>query len=270
MIKAIKQRTSVRSYEKKPLSNSDKALVQKILESTEKKKGPYNHQVKLFFVNNEIKDGGKIGTYGFVKNPPAFIGGVVENSKEGMIDFGFLFEEVILKLTENDLGTVWLGGTFSRDDFDIETDDHEIIPAVSPVGHSTKKSIREKIIRGFAKADKRKAFDELFFLGKELNPIDESHQYYKYLKAVQVGPSASNKQPWRILVIDDTFHLYLNRTKGYGSKLKMDIQAIDMGIALSHLTLSLNEDNYKPIFKKKKPIDLEDSEYIISIKTNKA
>lgn len=270
MIEAIKKRTSIRSYEKKPLSDNDKSKVKEILNAVEKKKGPFDNQVKFFFVDNKIKDGGKIGTYGFVKNPPAFIGGVVKNTKESMIDFGFLFEEVILKLTENDLGTVWLGGTYSRDDFDIETNEDEIIAAVSPVGYSANKSIREKIIRGFAKADKRKPFDELFFLGKELSSINESHQYYKYLKAVQVGPSASNKQPWRIVLIDDTFHLYLNRTKGYGDKLKMDIQAIDMGIALSHLYLALKEDGYTPIFIIKKPIELDDSEYIISIQIKKS
>ncbi|MFP4478926.1 MAG: nitroreductase family protein [Candidatus Izemoplasmatales bacterium] len=265
MIKAIQKRTSIRSYEKKPLSDTDKAKVKKILDSIEKNQGPFNHQVKFFYVDNKIKSGGKIGTYGFVKNPPAFIGGVVENTSQGMIDFGFLFEQVILELTKADLGTVWLGGTFNRDDFDIESKDNEIIAAVSPVGYPANQSIREKIIRGFAKADKRKDFSDLFFKDSDFTPIEENHPYAQYLKAVQVGPSASNKQPWRILLMDDIFHLYLKRNKGYGNKLKLDIQAIDMGIALSHLYLSLKEDDYHPTFLENQPFELENHEYIMSI-----
>ncbi|MDA3932364.1 MAG: hypothetical protein PF513_06475 [Tenericutes bacterium] len=264
MFKTIEKRTSIRSYEKKSLSDNDKLKVKEILNVVEKKQGPFNNQVRFFFVENNNRDSGKIATYGFVKNPPAFIGGVVNNTKEGMIDFGFLFEEVILRLTEVNLGTVWLGGTFNRSDFDVEVGDDEIIAAVSPVGYSTSKSIREKVIRGFAQADRRKPFDELFFKDEKLSPIDESHKYSKYLKAIQMGPSASNKQPWRIVLINDTFHIYLNRTKGYGDKLKMDIQAIDIGIALSHLYLTLKEDNFDPVFINDKPIDLKDSEYIIS------
>ncbi|MCF7927137.1 MAG: nitroreductase [Candidatus Izimaplasma sp.] len=271
MFKVIKKRRSIRSYEKKTLSENDLNKTKEILEFVEKKQGPFNHRVKFFYVDNKNTDGRKIGTYGFIKNAPAFIAGVVKNTKEGMIDYGFLFEKVILHLTEAGLGTVWLGGTFSRDDFDVDTNDDEIIAAVSPVGYSTaKQSIREKVIRGFAKADKRKPFDELFFLGKNLTSIDDKHKYYKYLQAVQVGPSASNKQPWRIVLLDDTFHLYLNRTKGYGDKLIMDIQAIDMGIALSHLYLTLKADNHSPMFSKDKQMNLKDCEYIISIKINEA
>lgn len=270
MRKAIEKRVSVRSYEKKALTDSDQIKIKAILETAEKKKGPYNNQVRFFFVKNINENGSKIGTYGFVKNPPAFIGGVVKNDLKGMVDFGFLFEEVILRLTELNLGTVWLGGTFNRKDFDFEVGEKEIIAAISPVGYVTNKSINEKMIRSFVRADKRKPFDELFFLGYDLQQVNKNHKFHKYLEAVQAGPSASNKQPWRVVLIDDTFNFYLERTKGYGNVLKLDIQAIDIGIALSHLYLTLKEDNYSLVFIEEKPLDLEDSEYIISIKISKA
>jgi len=269
MQKIIEKRVSVRSYQKIPLTDFDQKKVKETLESVEKKSGPFHNKVRFFYSKNEVKDGGKIGTYGFVKNPPAFIGGVVKNTLSGMVDFGFLFEEVILRLTELHLGTVWLGGTFNRKDFDVEVNEGEIIAAVSPVGYEAAKTINEKVIRNFIKANKRKPFDELFFSGYDLNKIKEDHPYYQYLKAVQSGPSASNKQPWRIVIIDDMFNFYLKRTKGYGNMLKLDIQAIDIGIALSHLYLTLVEDNYSPVFLEEKPLDLEDAEYIISIKNIK-
>lgn len=266
MHEAIKKRISIRSYAKKPLSPTDRRKISEILEDARKKTGPFNHQVRFFFVGNKDDGGKKIGTYGFVKNPPAFVGGVVENTREGMVDFGFLFEEVILRLTEENLGTVWLGGTFHRSDFDVETDGDTIIPAVSPVGYPAERSLREKVIRGMARSDKRKPFDELFFSGVDLSPVDDKHPYRKYLEAVRAAPSASNKQPWRIIMTDDVFHVYLKRTQGYGKNLPVDIQAIDIGIALSHVVLPLEEDDNHPTFVKRKPTDVEGWEYVLSIR----
>jgi nitroreductase len=268
MKSAIEKRISVRSYFKKPLTDEDCAKVKDILNSYKNKKGPFNNQVDFFFTENKNTTGNKIGTYGFVKNPPAFIGGVVKNTTYGMIDFGFLFEEIILKLTNAGLGTVWLGGTFNRSDFSVDVKEDEILAAISPVGYPTNQSIREKMIRGLSRANKRLPFNELFFLGESLEKIDKSHKYYHCLEAVQAGPSASNKQPWRIVVIKNTFHFFIKRTKGYGNLLKMDIQAIDIGIALSHLYLYLQADKYTPHFIEDKPFDIENLEYIISIVNN--
>jgi len=57
---------------------------------------------------------------------------------------------------------------------------------------------------------------------------------------VRIAPSASNKQPWRIVKIEGAWHFFLERTKGYGDGiifklLKLaDIQRLDMGIAMCH------------------------------------
>jgi hypothetical protein len=268
MIQAIEKRRSIRTYAKTKLKNKDIELINDILKHIEKEKGPFGHQMNTFIVDN-VNNDSKIGTYGFIKNPPAFIGATIENTQTAMVDYGFLFEKVILELTKASIGTVWLGGTFNRKDFNIEVKEKEIIPAVSPVGYQAKKSIREHVIRTMTHAKNRKGFSELFFKNESLTPIKETHTYAKYLKAVQIGPSASNKQPWRILLMDDVFHFYLNRTKGYGENLPIDIQSIDMGIALSHMYLSLAEDELKPEFTNDKPLDVDDLEYVISIKHSK-
>jgi hypothetical protein len=270
MYHIIKERRSVRNYHKKPLSEEDHKKVSSILQDVERQAGPFSHSVRFFFVDNETTSGKKIGTYGFIKNPPSFIGGVVNNSREGMIDFGFLFEQVILRLTKENLGTVWLGGTFTRSDFDVDYNENEIIACVSPVGYkATNMSLREKAIRKFANADNRLPFDDLFFIGHELQPVPNNHRFRKYLEMVRLAPSASNKQPWRVVVEDDKFHFFLKRTKGYGSGLKLDIQAIDMGIAMSHLYLTLKEDKYTFEFLSKQPFELEEMEYILSISIRK-
>lgn len=52
-----------------------------------------------------------------------------------------------------------------------------------------------------------------------------------------MAPSASNKQPWRVIREGSTpiFHFYLAENKLYNSLMKgIKIQNVDMGIALCH------------------------------------
>ena len=62
------------------------------------------------------------------------------------------------------------------------------------------------------------------------------------------APSASNKQPWRIVRAEDAFHFYVARTRGYGRGsllfrlLKLaDLQRVDLGIAMCHFELVARE-----------------------------
>jgi hypothetical protein len=265
MLQEIKTRTSIRSYLKKTLSEEDKQTVKTVLNETETLTGPFGHKARFFFVDNTPAGGEKIGTYGFVKHAPHFIGGVIKNTFDALVDYGFLFESVILDMTKHAFGTVWLGGTFKRSQFNINHDHDEIIPCVSPVGYSAKKSLRERVIRAGAKADSRKPFDTLFFLGDVSSPIPNEHKYYDYLEAVRVAPSASNKQPWRMIIDNDTFHVYLNRTKNYGKGLPFDIQAVDIGIGVQHLVRSLKADNHTVTYSQEDAKAIDDYHYVLSV-----
>jgi nitroreductase len=63
-----------------------------------------------------------------------------------------------------------------------------------------------------------------------------------------MAPSASNKQPWRIVRRGRDWHFYLQRTKGYGKgsaifvMLRLaDLQRVDLGIAMCHFELAARE-----------------------------
>ncbi len=246
MIKAIEERISVRTFQKKKLLKKDEQAVKEIISSENGKKGPMGNEVNLFFYDNPFTDDDvqvKIGTYGYVKNPPAFVAGCVKNTFEGIIDYGYVFEEVILKLTKLDLGSVWLGGTFNRDAFDYLLGQGEVVPAITPVGYKAEnKSIREKVIRTLVKGDRRHPFETLFFENDSTTPLSKDHQIAKYLEFVRIGPSASNKQPWRVIVKGNKAHFYLEKTPGYAEGLSFEIQALDMGIAICHFETGLIED----------------------------
>lgn len=244
----IEKRRSVRTYADHPLEKKDETYVSNVLRDADNMNTPFGTTIELFYYRNKKgiePDERPIGTYGFVKNAPAFIGGTTIPTKEGLIDFGYLFEHVILKLTQFGLGTVWLGGTFKRKAFEDHIKDDRIVPAISAVGYEANyRSLREKMLIKTVRARQRKPFEELFFENDFDQSLSEKAEnpFVPYLKLVQAGPSASNRQPWRVVVKGKRADLYLKRTPNYAKMIPFDIQWLDIGIAICHLETGLMAD----------------------------
>ncbi len=276
MIQTIKDRRSIRTYENVFLSTEDKAKIDNLIKEVGALKGPFNNTIRFEYVKNIIpgKKQGVIGTYGFVKNAPAFIVGVGSKQFEHLVDYGFIFEHLILRLTEMGLGTVWLGGTFNRSKFEIDLNDDEFIPAITPVGYpADKPSLRERAIRSKANADNRKPFEDLFFHEAFDKPLKRKTYplISKVLDLVQTAPSASNKQPWRVLVDDRHLHLYLKENKKYVAMLPYNIQALDMGIAAAHISIGLKEHKLSyDIEQNDKALTADGLRYVLSFKLKKS
>ena len=192
-----------------------------------------------------------LGTYGFIKGATGFIVGAVEPGPRDMEDFGYGLEQAVLVATDLALGTCWLGGSFSRSSFarKIGASRTEVVPAVVAAGYPAEGS-RTSRIRERAGSERRLPHEQLFWEGKPGEPLDLSRAdgYEKVLEAVRWAPSASNKQPWRLIRSGGAWHFYLQRTKGYGkgtavfSLLRLaDLQRVDMGIAMCHFELAARE-----------------------------
>jgi len=274
MIDAILDRKSVRTYVKKPLNTHDVELIGDIIRQIEPAKGPFGHQIRYFFYNQDTlldDEAKKIGTYGFIKNAPSFVGGVIENSFQAMVDYGYLFENMILHATKEGFGTVWLGGTFDRSAFSSYTKSNEIIPAITPIGYEADQRFFEKVIRYVAKANRRKAFHEMFYQKDLMHPIQHDAIdgfIKKSLEYVQVGPSASNKQPWRIIIDENIVHFYLEKTPNYATMMPFDMQALDMGISICHFEQGLIEAKKEYQFKILSDCIQPGWIYILSIEIN--
>ncbi|GAA0181980.1 nitroreductase family protein [Clostridium sediminicola] len=280
IIETIKKRKSVRTFENREIDNDTYKKIYNYLEVEENLKGPLggNPKLGLVPVNRNITDKGmKIGTYGFIKNPQAYIVSVIENNEISLVELGYVFEKVVLYLTEINLGTCWLGGTFTRDSFEkqININNKEIIPTVTPIGYEREKpGFLQSAIRFAAKSNSRRPWKELFYYSnfeKELKEEDAG-EFSTSLEMVRLGPSASNKQPWRIVLSQDkrTIHFYLSHTPNYaGNKMGFDMQRIDIGISMCHFELACQELNIVGKWIIENPnIDLPDEhmEYIVSFR----
>jgi nitroreductase len=269
---AILKRISTRTFQKEQLSKSQINEIKAVLDKYNTVVGPFDHSYKFTFSLNENTENQKqkIGTYGLLKNVPAYIGGVSLDNRDAIIDFGYVFEMIILELTELGYDTCWLGGTFRRKDYRRKLEPNEIIPAISPVGHQAqKRTIIDRIIHGKKISRNRKPFGELFQYFDVMEELEEKadSRLTDVMHLVQMGPSASNKQPWRIYVTEDheTVHVYLKRDVAYGQALGYDMQALDIGIALAHLEIGLQHHGFK--YEKKvydKDVFFDGLEYIIT------
>jgi hypothetical protein len=184
-----------------------------------------------------------------IKNPMGFIIGAVENAPRSLEDFGYLMEKNILKATDLGLGTCWLGGTFSSSRFaqKIALQKNEVLPAVTPAGYAVPKiNVIDSVIRDSVGASNRKPWSLLFFKDDKPLSIEEAGHYATPLEMVRLAPSANNFQPWRIIKESKTniFHFYLKRMPGLRQLLfmKSDLQRVDIGIAMCHFALAVEEE----------------------------
>ena len=150
------------------------------------------------------------------------------------------------------LGTCWLGGTFDRSEFAraMGLKEGNVIPAITPVGYATStRGLGERLIRLGAGSKNRLAPEQLFFDEEPSKPLilPVGHPWQMLLDAVRIGPSASNNQPWRIVADHDQFRFYISRKPGYQKAFRqVDIQMIDMGIAMAHFDLVAKEKGVIP------------------------
>ena len=252
----IKSRYSVRSYKEDSLSEE---IIDKIESYIHELDNPFNVKMRIRLVKKEKYDGVvRLGTYGVINGASYYLIGVCEDKNFALEALGYTFEKAILYCTSLGLGTVWLGGTFSKSSFEktINLREDEILPVISTIGYEgNEKSFIGSFIKEHMNI--RKSFNELFFhkdFDKSLNR--EADKYSEALEMVRIAPSSMNSQPWRIVRDSNSFHIYNS------GKRKMN--RIDIGIALCHLDLYFKEKGINGKFEFKNPNLKTKYKYVVS------
>lgn len=251
----VKKRYSVRTYTEKKLPID---IINKINAYMETLDNPFQGNLKFQYLQIKgASNSEKLGTYGMIKGASEYIGVSGDQTETVLEAIGYSFEKLILYVTSLGIGTCWLGGTFKKSEFAkaMEVRDGDIFPAISPIGYpADKMRIKERLIRKAGQLDKRKPWEEIFYNEdfKTALTREQAGVYAEILEFVRLGPSASNKQPWRIVKDGETFHFYEKITPGYSDKLSYDIQRLDIGIAACHFDLGVQEKEIQGEFKRLK------------------
>ncbi|MBM6619156.1 nitroreductase family protein [Bacillus suaedaesalsae] len=279
MIDTMRKRKSIRTFEERALEHSDVSQIREYINNPQNLIGPFggNGKIEWIPVTKNVTDQGiKLGTYGFIKNPSSYLVGITQNNKYSLVEYAYIFHKLVLYVTGLDIGTCWMGGTFNRTSFEkeISLGIDEFIPCITPIGYPKEKGRMFDIaLRYVVKADNKKPWEKLFYDGNFQIPLtkEKAGILETPIEMVRIGPSASNKQPWRLVLSEDRkqCHFYIEHTPNYSSSLGYDMQLLDMGIAMCQFELACQELNISGDWKieeQTKPVPNENVEYIVSWK----
>jgi nitroreductase len=257
----IQLRTSWRSCTGDPIPTKTLALLDEYIMT--KTQGVFAGKVRFEIVAARSGDPDELkglGTYGFIQGASGFIVGAIDKDINNLEDYGYLMEEIILYATLLGLATCWLGGSFQKDNFSarINIQAHEIVPAVVSIGIGAgSRNLMDRLIRNVAGSKKRLPWEQLFFEADCKTPLrrQDVGKLTHVFEMVRLSPSASNKQPWRLVLDGNSVHFFLKRSKGYRKSMFSDLQRIDMGIAMCHFEAACKELNISATWKIQNPLD---------------
>ena len=195
----------------------------------------------------------RFGTYGVIRGGDYYLVGISGSRREDQVSMGYMLEKVVLFCTALGLGTVWLGGSINKKDFKkvLSLPLGQEVQIVVPFGYEGgKKTLLAGLMEKMAKSrEKRKPFEELFFLGSLASPlsIEEARELGSALEMVRLAPSAMNKQPWRAV-------LHENETVDFYIAEEGNFSWVDLGIGLAHFALTLEEEGKSIRWERKKEV----------------
>lgn len=269
LLQIMRERKSIRTFDGNPLSAADRERLERYIETIS---NPFG--IRVCFILLDAKEKGLSSPV--ISGETLYVAGKISKESNADVAFGYSFEKLVLYAWSLGVGTTWIGGTMKRDLFETAAglSDSEMMPCVSPLGYPAKRrSVKETLMRKAIGADSRMPSEKLFFDSVWERPLPTEKQagIADLIEMVRWAPSAVNKQPCRIVAEGNRYHFYVKHDKGYVNEKTGDLQKIDVGIALCHFVMGLEECGFKPEVEIEEPeIAVPDNaEYIVTVKYGK-
>ena len=151
---------------------------------------------------------------------PQFLAFYAPKTDEGLMNVGFMYQQLDLFLQSRGLGSCWVGlGT--------------------PVDtiHKPPEGMKLAVMMAFGHpADVPERSVEMDFKRRKMEDVSDVPD--DRLEAARLAPSATNSQPWAFLHAGDTIHVYREKLSLIKTRTHGRMNLIDMGIMLAHLFVS--------------------------------
>lgn len=216
LFEAIFHRKSIRKYDMTPLSITVLEEVRKYASNLK----PLDETIKYEFAYLSTND---------VKNllpikAPHYICLYSEKKGNYLMNAGFLLQQMDLYLSANKLGSCWLGMAKPSKQVAESKNNLEFVIMLA-YGNST-----ERLHRA----------DSSEFNRKLISNISEITVENVLIEPVRLAPSASNSQPWYFSGDSDEIVVSREKLNLIRAPLYGKMNQVDIGIALFHLLLSLD------------------------------
>lgn len=248
-IEAIKTRVSTRVYEDKQLDSVTLGKIKDVIAQSRPFVKGAKHKIALVEDKEQSKSlfMGIMGNYGKIVSAGCSVAGIAEDTRENWISIGFAQEQVVIELTGLGLSTCWVGGFFhkskTKNIFGVK--DNEVVTNLISIGH-TKPHFINTSMRSLVKGNRRKPKEEITFYkdwgNNCLNFLEKNKDIDLAVQMAILSPSASNRQPVRVIVSDKTAHFYIVESKDLYAKMRL----LDAGIFMSHYFITMEHLGLKP------------------------
>ncbi len=244
MLEAMETRRSTRSFDGCRLTEAEAGAIESVLRGAAAEPAPFGCPVRLaLYAGEPDAKPVRLGTYGLISGASAYVVSAVNPGSGSMEDTGYVLEKAVLELTALGWATCWIGGVFPRGKAAqiVATVPGELVPAVIAVGKPAgRRSVADRIVTGSARSRTRKSLDQLVFTADgtlRLAAGKPGGPWAEVLQALQGAPSASNKQPWRLVGFDGgpSWLAFMDEDRVYNHSLgEVHLQNLDIGIGMRH------------------------------------
>lgn len=237
ILAVMRRRVSTRSYTGRPV---DRSLVGQLLQSIAMADQLTAVPPRVELISGVERTGRVltfvVGSYGLLRNVPHLLAGVLPTENDvARVDLGYVLEQVVLEATRLGLGTCWVTGTYDPQSAGDAVDlaPGEVAAAVCALGRPSETRLgrfHSRTVQRLAGSRRRRPLTEIVFSerwGEAWAPERADPALVSVLDHARIAPSATNRQPWRFIVMPDGVALALIRPK-----------PIDAGIVMAHVALA--------------------------------
>lgn len=217
VLEAMKNRHSVRQYQKKPLEAEVIAALQKEIEACNQESG-----LHIQLVTNEPKAfAGFMAHYGSFRGVANYFALVGKKAPDLDEKCGYYGERLVLAAQQLGLNTCWVALTYSKIKSAFVLDEGEKLCMVIAVGYGENQGVphKSKPAGAVAKAD---------------SPVPD--WFKKGVKAALLSPTAVNQQKFLLTLKGNT----VSAKAGVGFYTK-----VDLGIVKYHFELGAGKENFE-------------------------
>ena len=250
MIEAFKQRHSTRNFSKLPWSAENQRFVEETVREV-------NARPKLLgrdSVEIVVAPTG-FGLLNFIVNENGWLMAKMkeekddDNRKDTFIEAAFMLEWCLMKMTQRNIATCWIGGTYKKGKSIEFCGGHCDVPGVVAFGGEDQDRWLEYVVKWFGSWRGANQYKDKFYDFKEKKPITEetAGERADICMAINKIPCAMKPHAYRIVFDEPLIHVY---DAAQTNSMYKGMNYFDIGNVFAHIWLYYEAVGKTPKFSR--------------------